>query len=164
MQAIELLTGALKGSEGVLLGFLSDLSDADLLVRPVAGANHVAWQIGHLILAERFLVGEQLSGVEYPPLPGGFEARHGKESAASVETTGWLTKAEYERLFRETRAATIAAASKLTVADLDRPTQGRMAAKAPKVGNLILMLSNHDMMHAGQFSVVRRKQGKPVLF
>jgi hypothetical protein len=164
MNAIELLAGALKGSEGVALGFLADLSDADLLVRPVPGANHIAWQIGHLTLAERFLVGEQIPEVSYPPLPAGFETRHGKEAATSTETTGWLTKAEYERVFRETRAATVAAVSKLTEADLDRPTQGRMAAKAPKLGNLIQLLANHDMMHAGQFSVVRRKQGKPVLF
>lgn len=164
MNAIELLTGALKGSEGVALGFISDLTDADLLVRPVPGANHIAWQIGHLILAERYLMGEQLPQVSYPPLPAGFEARHGKEAASSTETTGWLSKSEYERLFRETRAATVAAVSKLTEADLNQDTKGRMAVKAPKLGNLIQLLSNHDIMHSGQFSVVRRKQGKPVLF
>ncbi len=39
-----------------------------------------------------------------------------------------------------------------------------MARFAPTVGHLLLMLSNHDLMHAGQFSVLRRKLGKPVLF
>ena len=32
---------------------LSDLSDADLLVRPSPAANHLAWQLGHLISSER---------------------------------------------------------------------------------------------------------------
>jgi hypothetical protein len=27
-----------------------------------------------------------------------------------------------------------------------------------------MLISNHSLMHTGQFSVVRRKLGKPVLF
>lgn len=29
--------------------YLDDLTDGDLLIRPVPGMNHVAWQLGHLI-------------------------------------------------------------------------------------------------------------------
>jgi hypothetical protein len=39
-----------------------------------------------------------------------------------------------------------------------------MAKFAPTVMALFLLTANHQMMHAGQFSVVRRKLGKPVLF
>jgi uncharacterized damage-inducible protein DinB len=102
--------------------------------------------------------------VSYPALPAGFEARHGKEGAQINDASGWPSKGEYERLFRETRAATIDAVSKLTESQLDHPTEGRLAAKAPKLGNLIQLIANHDLMHGGQFSVIRRKQGKPVLF
>lgn len=35
----------------VLKTYVSDLSDADLLLRPGKGCNHLAWQIGHLIAA-----------------------------------------------------------------------------------------------------------------
>ena len=35
---------------------------------------------------------------------------------------------------------------------------------APTLGALLLLQSNHTLMHAGQFTVVRRKLGKPVLF
>ena len=52
----------------------------------------------------------------------------------------------------------------LWYADLDKPTPGEMAKYAPTVGALFLLTSNHVMMHAGQFTVVRRKLGKPVLF
>ena len=62
------------------------------------------------------------------------------------------------------RKATIAALSKLSDADLDRPTTGPMAQFAPTLGQLFLAASNHTLMHAGQFTVVRRKLGKPVLF
>jgi len=164
MNAVELLTGVLKGTETVTLGFLDGFSDNDLLDRPVEGANHAAWQIGHLIVVERLILAGQLPGVNYPALPAGFEARHGRDGASLTETTGWPAKADYERLFRETREATITAVGRLTENQLDQPTQGRLAAKAPKLGNLIQLIANHDLMHGGQFSVVRRKQGKPVLF
>jgi hypothetical protein len=49
-------------------------------------------------------------------------------------------------------------------ADLDKPTQGNMAQFAPTLGALLLLQSNHTLMHAGQFTVLRRKLGKPVLF
>ena len=45
--------------------------------------------------------------------------------------------------------------------DLDKPTGWEIA---PTVGELFLLMGNHCMMHAGQFSAVRRKLGKPVLF
>ena len=44
---------------------VSDLSDADLLVRPVPQANHIAWQLGHLILQECESIGSQDLGVPY---------------------------------------------------------------------------------------------------
>ena len=48
------------------------LSDADLLVRPAPSANHIAWQLGHLVLAEPFLIRTELPDAAYPELPAGF--------------------------------------------------------------------------------------------
>ena len=48
----------------------------------------------------------------------------------------------------------------LPEADLDKPTGWEMA---PTVGALFVLIANHPMMHAGQFVVVRRKLGKPVV-
>jgi len=162
MKAQDLLCGALSMSQHMLGMLLNDLSDADLLVRPVPGANHIAWQLGHLIVAEHGMVSGHLPGVAYPELPAGFADRHKKEAATN--DSGFGTKAEYLNLFNKVRQATIDAVAKLSDADLDRPTTGRMAAMVPTVGALLLLNANHVDMHAGQFTVVRRKLGKPVLF
>ena len=53
MTAKDVLKNALKSNHEILSMYLSDLSDADLLVRPAPGANHIAWQLGHLIYSER---------------------------------------------------------------------------------------------------------------
>jgi hypothetical protein len=163
MTGIAVLCTALKATQHLVTWFLSDLSDADLLVRPVPGANHIAWQIGHLILAERSM-GGQLPGAAYPELTAGFVQQHGKETQAVDPPIGYAAKSEYIDLFNRVRQATVDAVGKLSEADLDRPTEGRMAPFAPTLGALVLLVSNHSLMHAGQFSVVRRKLGKPVLF
>ena len=49
-------------------------------------------------------------------------------------------------------------------ADLDRANEGKMAKFAPNLGALFQLVANHSLMHAGQFTVVRRALNKPVLF
>jgi uncharacterized damage-inducible protein DinB len=163
MTGTDAVRTALKATQQLVTWFLGDLSDADLLVRPTAGANHIAWQIGHLIVSERNL-GNQLPGATYLELPAGFTEQHGKDTQTTDPPAGFAGKAAYVELFNRVRQATLDAVGKLTDADLDRPTQGKMAQFAPTLGALILLVSNHALMHGGQFSVVRRKLGKPVLF
>ena len=62
---------ALRSTHGMVGMYLGDLSDADLLVRPVPGANHIAWQLGHLIVAEQHLLAAYLPGAQWPTLPAG---------------------------------------------------------------------------------------------
>lgn len=161
MNAREAIKTNLASTQHLVGWFVSDLSDADLLVRPTPGANHIAWQLGHVTASETRL-GAQIPGVHYPELPAGFADQHGP--GATGKDTGFATKQVYLDLFNKVRAATIEALGKLSDADLDKPTTGPMAQFAPNLGALLTLTSNHSLMHAGQFSVVRRKLGKPVLF
>jgi len=162
MKAQDAIRSALTSTQHMLGLYLSDLSDADLLVRPVPNANHIAWQLGHLIATESRMGGGNFLTVVYPELPAGFAERHNKEAAS--RDTGFGTKAEYLGLFNKVRQTTIDALGKLSDADLDKPTTGPVASMAPTLGAMLLLNANHVMMHAGQFTVVRRKLGKPVLF
>jgi hypothetical protein len=164
MTAKDAIKNALTSTQHLLGWFLSDLSDADLLVRPVPAANHIAWQVGHLILAESGMLAPYLPTAKYPELPIGFSGQHGKDTAAAEPPRGFATKAEYLDLFNRTRAVTLAGVEQLPESDLDKPTSGRMAQIAPTVAALLQLTANHTLMHAGQFSVVRRKLGKPILF
>lgn len=164
MHGVDAIRSALQSSQQLLTWFLSDLADGDLLVRPVPGSNHIAWQMGHLIQAEGGLVRGELPDAAYPALPPGWGDQHGKATQAQDPPTGFATKAAYVELFTAARQATLAALGQLTDADLDRPSTGKMAPFAPTWGAIFLLVSNHALMHAGQFSVVRRKLGKPVLF
>jgi hypothetical protein len=162
MKACEVIKLSLKSTQSVLQQFLSDLSDQDLLVHPVPNANNIAWQLGHLIAAEAML-GKMVPGATYPTIPDSLQSQLDGKTSKTPPPGGYLKKAEYLDWFNKIRAATIANVERLTDADLDKPTPGDWAKWAPTIGDLLMLTSNHTLMHAGQFSVTRRALNKPVV-
>jgi uncharacterized damage-inducible protein DinB len=141
---------------------LRDLSDADLLVRTSPAANHIAWQLGHLLISgRRFL---SALGRPAPDLPDGFEAAHARENAASDDPGQFAMKAEYLSRLDALRAAARAAVDEIPDEQLDDPGPESSRSYAPTVGDVLLLLGTHELMHVGQFVAVRRKLNKPVLY
>lgn len=162
MTTKDALRGTMNSARFVLQSYLADLTDADLLIRPLPGANHIAWQLGHLIVAENGMAGG--CGCEMPALPAGFAEAHGNETAGSDDPSAFRTKAEYLALLEQQRAAALKALEVIPDARLDEPAPESMQAYARTVGAMFNTLGLHEVMHAAQFVVVRRKLGKPALF
>ncbi len=139
------------------------LSDADLLIRPVPGQNHIAWQIGHLIVSERGMM-ESIKPGASPALPAGFEEAHGRDEASTTsdDAARFLTKDKYIALMAAQREATRKILKELTPAEMDAPSAERFQKMAPTVASVMLLAGNHVMMHVGQFVSVRRKLKLPV--
>jgi hypothetical protein len=146
----------------ITMAYVEDLTDADLMLRPVPGMNHIAWQLGHLISASKMMLGGL--GQPGPELPAGFEESYTKETAASDDPAKFATKAVYLDLAAKTKAASLAALDAIPESKLDDPGPERMREYAPTVAAAINMLGGHWLMHSGQFVAVRRKLGKPPLF
>ena len=145
----------------VMTTYLSDLSDADLLVRPAPRANHIAWQLGHLIAGEHQMLTE--AGFQMPDLPEGFAEAHANETAASDNPAKFHKKEQYLEWLGQQRAATLAALEATPESDLDKPSPESMREYAPTIGVMFNIVGIHTMMHGAQFVPVRRKLGKPVL-
>jgi hypothetical protein len=162
MTAIELLAGNCTRNLELVKWMLSDFSDADMMVRPCPGANHAAWQLGHLIGGEAMMA--SACGAAMPELPSGFSERFDKKNAGLDNPKAFVSKAELLDLLAKTRAAAAKWIGSLTEADLGKPAPEKMREYAPTVGSVATLLETHLMMHVGQFQVIRRKLGKPVLF
>jgi hypothetical protein len=143
--------------------YLEDLTDAQLLERSLPGTNHIAWQLGHLIAAENGMLSAVKPGA-MPKLPDGFAEKYTKETAGSDNPADFLTKAEYQKLAKEQRAATYALLDSLSDEDLDQPGPEAMRSYCPTVGSVFTMQGSHWLMHGGQWAIIRRKLGKPPLF
>ncbi len=153
----------LKLPASVVLGYLGDLTDEDLMRRPAPNANHIAWQLGHLIDAEHQL-NNMVCPDSMPALPEGFAEQHSKEAAASDEPSAFCTKDQYLKLMQEQRDGTLALLDRLSDEELLQPAPQGIQEFGATVGAVIAGQSAHWMMHAGQWVIVRRQLGKVALF
>ena len=147
----------------VVQGYLQDLTDDHLFIRPHEKANHIAWQLGHLIAAEHNL-NNMVCPDSMPPLPEGFADKHSKESAVSDDKSAFCTKDEYLKTMEEQRAGTLALLDELSDEDLEKPSPENIQKFGATVGAVIAGQSAHWMMHAGQWVIVRRQLGKEAMF
>jgi hypothetical protein len=163
MSPNELAAQGLEGNLGFLNMTLADFTDADLLVRPCANANHTAWMLGHLTVAENHM-GNAAKPGSMPELPAGFADKFTKETCAKDDANFFPKKKELLDQLARQRAATVAWTKTLTPADAAKPTPEPMRRFVPTVGALPVMIPVHAAMHIGQMQVIRRKLGKPILF
>lgn len=162
MDAKQAIESSMNAGLTVLNKYAGDLDDADLMERPGPGCNCLAWQLGHLIASESFLVNLVCPG-QGAALPEGFAEKHGKDQCDVEDRAHFLTRDEYLKLYDEVRVATKKALAELPAERLDEPAPERFRSVFPTVGSVFLLIANHPMMHAGQFVPVRRRKGKPVV-
>jgi hypothetical protein len=149
-------------SDYIVNAYIGDLSDADLFIRPVPGMNHIAWQLGHLISAERSFA-EMVKPGSCPELPAGFSEAYTKETTTVDDASKFHTLAQYQDLWKAQRAATRAVLDSVDEADLDKTDDRKYPEWAPTVAALLAMSGTHALMHCGQWVAVRRQVGKPVV-
>ena len=163
MNVKEVILSGFGRSKMVTEMLLGDLSDLDIMQRPVPGANHAAWQLGHLVTSLNYF-GEAIQAGSMPALPAGFSEKHTKETATSDEASAFSTKDEYVQLLDQQRTALQTLLGALPEARLDEAAPEEMRGYAPTIADVLELAAAHEMMHSGQFTVLRRKLGKPVTF
>jgi len=149
-------------SQMVLTQYINDLTDAELMLRPGKGCNHIAWQLGHLIHSECGLLNSLVPGAA-PQLPAGFAEKHDKSKQGSDNPSDFCTKQEYLDLIKQVHQAFTTALNKCSDADFDKPSPEQWQKMFPTAGQIWILMATHQMMHAGQFVPVRRSLGKPVV-
>lgn len=163
MNVKDVLRSSFARSQMVTSMLVADLTDSEIMQRPVPEANHIAWQLGHLVGSLAFF-GEAIRPGSMPPLPTGFSEQHDKANAGNDDPAAFLTKDEYVRLLDQQRAAMLALLDTLEESDFTADSPEPLRDYAPTVIDMIGLSAEHEMMHSGQISVLRRKLGKPVAF
>ena len=159
MKMADFLAALLERDAWIFSETANSLSGEEFFARPVPGANHPAWQLGHLIASERKMLVK--AGATMPDLPPGFAETFTPDTAAVDDPARFPDKQTLLDLFRQTRAASAAFARGLSDDDLEKPTGEQWA---PTVADLLAVQAGHADMHVGQLQVLRRKLGKPIMF
>jgi hypothetical protein len=154
---------SLRISDSLVQQYIDDITPEEMFVQPVPDANHIAWQIGHLIVSERNLVEAAVPG-SMPPLPEGFAELHRRNSMPSAHPGDYLSKKEYLELAKHVRTATLAALDSMGDSDFDKPITARVPGFVRNAGDCFLTIGLHWSLHAGQWVVTRRKLGRARMF
>ncbi len=160
MNTREALQMSIDMGKMISMGYLGDLTDAEMMKRPCVGCNHIVWQVGHLIASERSMI-EGVAPGSMPALSAGFAEKYTSETSKSDKAGDFHTKAELMAAFESTRAGTLAVLAKMSDTDFDKPTG---VEYAPTVGAMFEIQGSHWLMHAGQWAVVRRQCGRAPMF
>ncbi len=150
----------LEVSEMVCMGYIEDLQDEQLMLRPHPDCNHINWQLGHLIVSEHEMLSKVAPG-KAAPLPEGFAEKYSRDTAKSDNPADFAKKEELLAAYRQQRQAALAALAEAQDADFDKPSG---LDYAPTVGAVFNMLGSHWLMHAGQWVIVRRQLGLKAKF
>jgi hypothetical protein len=144
------------------LQMIEDLGDDDWF-RPVGeDLTHVAWQIGHLAVAEYGLGLFRMRGRQDGDadlLPSRFRKLFGKGSIPDPDPARQPGPAEIRRVLAAVHQQVLAELPGYSDSQLDEPCEEPYALYPTKMGALYFC-SAHEMMHAGQIGLLRRLLGK----
>lgn len=160
MNANEALKLSINMGHLISTSYLGDLTDEEMMHRPAEKANHIKWQLGHLIASENMMI-NQIAPDSMPALPEGFQEKYTKETAGNDDPAAFDSKETLMGLYEEQRAATLKVLDSLNADDFDKETG---VEYAPTVGDMFSMQGSHYIMHAGQWAVIRRQLGREPLF
>jgi hypothetical protein len=159
MQTRDAIKIGIDTAQMVCMAYLSDLSDAELFKRPHLQCNHLNWQVGHLINSEYDML-KAIAPAGLPELPAGFAAKYQRENAVHDDPSRFCTKDELMATYQTVRQAALTALANVPETDWEKETG---ISYAPTIAAMFTMIGAHWMMHCGQWVIVRRQLGKPVV-
>ncbi|MEQ1825289.1 MAG: DinB family protein [Pirellula sp.] len=130
-------------------------------VIPPGATSHVAWQVGHLAVAQYGLMlfrqrGRAEGDLEL--MPGWLRKKYGRASVPPTDTSEIPSKQELLDILQKIHVTSMATVPALTASQLAEPTEMPFAAYPIKLGAL-LFCPMHESIHAGQIGLLRRMHG-----
>ncbi len=151
---------ALRRAREQTLALMADVPAAAMQRQFVPGERHPAWLLGHLLLADSYL----LFLLDARPLPDDFPqliAQYGPASAPAPEGEPRAhTKDELVGRLTATDAARVARVLTMNDEALARPlTDAHLAQAQPTIGHHLMSLVFHEGYHSGQLAAWRKTHG-----
>lgn len=149
-------------SRAYTLSLLAGLDDADWFRQPQEGVTHVAWQVGHLAMAEYGLCLFRIRGRQPEDgelMSGRFRKQFSKGSQPAPEPAHNPPPAEIREVLERVHQRALREMMAYSDQLLDEPAEDPRAVFTTKLGSLFFC-AHHEMLHAGQIGLLRRLLGK----
>ena len=159
---LELAISQIRFARDYTLSLISDIDTDEWLRQPSEGVSHLAWQIGHLAMAQYGLCLFRMRGradIDLQLMSSSFRKKFSKGTTPDPDSARNPGPAEVRGVFDRVFEQSILELANVTESQLDEPIDMPFTGFPTKFGGL-LFCSHHEMLHAGQIGLLRRLIGK----
>ena len=159
---LEIARKQIEFARSYTLTLLQNLDDADWFRRPSAVVTHLAWQIGHLAMAEYGLCLFRIRGrrpEDLDLMSSKFRKQFSRGSQQEPDAANNPPPVEIRAVFDRVHQQALQEMAGDSAALLDEPAEEPRAVFESKLGALFFC-SHHELLHAGQIGLLRRLLGK----
>ncbi len=163
LSRLELAINQIRFAREYTQSLIADLEPSDWFRQPMEGVSHLAWQIGHLAMAQYGLCLFRMRGradVDQVLMSSGFRKKFSKGTIPDPDPTQNPSPQDICSVFDLVYQQAMLELPTFSDSVLDEAVDMPYTAIATKFGGL-LFCSHHEMLHAGQIGLLRRLLGKP---
>ena len=162
---LELARQHIQFAREYTLSLLEDIDDVQWFWQPPGQITHVAWQVGHLAMAQYGLClfrmrGRQPEDMEL--MSSVFRKKFSKGTTPDPDPASNPSPDEIREVLHGVHRRAIEALPTYSDAVLSEPVDMPYAVSPTKLGSLYFC-AMHEMMHAGQLGLLRRLMGKSTM-
>lgn len=161
----ELVGQQIQAARDYTLSLLADVQEELWFRQPREGVTHVAWQVGHLAMAQYGLGLFRLRGrraEDTELMSSQFRKKFSKGSTPDPDPLRNPPPAEIRAVLDRVHAQVMRELPGYGEAELDEPAEEPYLLCPTKLGGLYFCAA-HEMMHAGQIGLLRRLLGRPTI-
>jgi uncharacterized damage-inducible protein DinB len=161
MTRLQLLLEQLEFTRKYTIRLIETIDYSDWFRVPQEGITHVAWEVGHLAMADYRLCIDRIRGAKPEDetlISSTFLKQFGRESVANPDPSQNPSPQEIRAILDRVHEAAITEVSKLTETDLDTEILKPHSLCKTK-WEIIRWCSHHEMVHTGQIGLLRRLFG-----
>lgn len=160
---VEIARRQIEFARGYTLTLLDGIDDDQWFKIPTGGSSHLAWQVGHLAMAEYGLCmfrqrGRRTEDLEL--MSGKFRKRFSKGTTPEGDANIYPPYTEILDVFHKIHERALEEIAGYRDEDLTDEIDQPYAVHPNKLGALFFCAS-HEMLHAGQIGMLRRLLGMP---
>ena len=158
----QLAVQQLEFARAYTLSTLAAIDEAEWFAMPAGCPTHVAWQVGHLAMAQYGLCLFRQRGrqeIDLELMTSGFRKLFSRGTLPDADASKYPPTAEIRATLDRVHAQVLKEAPSFTAEQLQEPVEMPYAVEATKLGSL-LFCSHHETLHAGQLGLIRRLLGK----
>ena len=159
---VEIATKQIEFARDYTLSLLEDIADDQWFEMPVGLHTHVAWQIGHLAMAEYGLCLFRQRGraeIDSKLMSSSFRKKFSKGTTPNPDPAANPGVDEIRDVFHRVHQQAMSELQGFDDAGRSEAVDMPYAVHANQLGSLYFCAA-HEMLHAGQIGMLRRALGK----